>query len=64
MRGFFTSTIDIMCGDYNEFTDKCQQLGPPPIVANSNANETYSYASYMFVLVDLLESMETFQQEY
>ena len=49
----FQNMVDVMCGEYNDATDKCDSLAPPP-KAKSNPKQ---YASMASIMLDLLESL-------
>lgn len=55
-RSFITSISDIMCGDYNEDTDRCDKLGPPPTPKTFNSKQ---YKTFIWVMTDILASMKT-----
>lgn len=55
-RSFITSISDIMCGDYNEDTDRCDKLAPAPAPEKLN---TKSYKTFIWVMTDILASMKT-----
>lgn len=58
LRGLTGNMVDMMCGDYNEHTTKCDDLKRPVL---PNRKPKRSYQTFMFVLIDLIESMESFQ---
>lgn len=46
---------DIVCSEYTEASDRCQQLGPAPSAPNSK-----QYNSFILALIDLIASMGSF----
>lgn len=59
IRGLSGNMIDVMCGDYNETTNKCSELKVPHI---PSVKVKRDYKTFIFVLIDLVESMEDFQR--
>lgn len=57
IKGFFGNMANTACGSYTESTTKCEELGEPPKVTVKKAKK---YNTFMFVLIDLMESMEGF----
>ena len=57
IKGLFAGVTDIMCGDYNESTDRCKSLGSPPTPSVSN---NQNYVTFMFLLTDVLASTKSF----
>jgi hypothetical protein len=57
VRGPFAAINDIVCGDYNEFTDRCETIGPAPLPLAPNEKH---YDTYLFLLTDVLASTKGF----
>lgn len=57
IRGIFGSVVDVMCGEYNEYTNKCKELSPAPQFKLENRR---TYESFIFVLLDLFDTLNTF----
>lgn len=60
IKGLFNGVTDLMCGEYTEATDRCRQLGPPPSAPLGPKNNSRHYASFIFLLTDLLASTASF----
>lgn len=56
IRSLFQSLIDVMCGDYNEDTDRCSLLGEVPSLSPLPANRRV-YLTQMFPIIDILNSI-------
>ena len=54
-RGASSSIADLACGEYNEGTDACEKLGPPPKPLKPNRNR---YSTVALVLIELLASIK------
>lgn len=54
-RGASGQMVDLACGDYNEQTDACERLGPPPKPVKPNKNR---YKTAALVLIELLASIK------
>jgi len=64
IRAIFGSFTTVMCGEYNESTTKCEELGPIPKIKKNAVSKNLirdDFNSFVFVLLDLLESMENFE---
>jgi len=64
IRSIFGSFTTVMCGEYNDQTTLCQELGDIPDVKDKTQSKKHSirgeFESFVFVLLDLLESIENF----
>src|SRR5699024_8578195 len=58
LRGLFGNFAASFCREYNETTERCRELGPPPKPQKKNKKH---YTTFLFVLLDLLESFTNFQ---
>lgn len=58
IRGLSGNFVDFICGEYNESNTRCEEIGPPPAPLVPVKKR---YATFIFVLVDLMESIEHFQ---
>lgn len=58
LRGITSNFVNFACGDYTESTNRCESLGPQPTAAKP---VTKTYYTPIFLLVDLMESMDSFQ---
>ena len=57
IKGLSGNMVNFACGEYVESTTKCEELGPiPKIIVKNNKK----YSTFMFLLIDLMESMEGF----
>lgn len=53
--------VDMMCGEYNEYTDSCAKLPPmPKLPPGVHSNKTYH--SVMFPLIDFVLTTKTEQR--
>ncbi|KAI2804393.1 hypothetical protein BLOT_003375 [Blomia tropicalis] len=59
IKGLFNGVTDIMCGEYNEGTDKCEKLPPIP---RTNKVAKRNYQTFMFLLADVLSSSKGFKE--
>ena len=57
VRGIFGSMVDIMCGDYNENTTRCEELEPLPKSRNHSRKQ---YNNFVFLMIDLLDTIKSF----
>lgn len=57
MTSLFTPLVDLLCGDYNPSTNRCDSVIVPKGDPSYKEN---SYYSFVFVLIDLLQSMKGF----
>lgn len=54
LKTFFSSVIDVLCGDYNDHTDKCDHLKPVQFKAKGKVDYPISfYAPIVKVLANL-----------
>lgn len=60
VRGLTQGLINVLCGEYNETTDQCDILGRPPKPKKMGRTK---YSTFVFVLVDLLESIPKLDRE-
>lgn len=58
VKGLFGNIANFACGEYSESTTRCEELGPPKVPLS--LTKPKKYETFMFVLIDLLESMESF----
>lgn len=58
IRGLTGNFVNFVCGDFDETTTLCDQLGPQPSLSKPI---TKRYYTPIFLLVDLMESMKSFQ---
>ncbi|KAH9491339.1 hypothetical protein DERF_016067 [Dermatophagoides farinae] len=58
IRGLTGNFVNFVCGDFDETTTLCDQLGPQPPL---DKPITKQYYTPIFLLVDLMESMKSFQ---
>ncbi|OTF78015.1 hypothetical protein BLA29_008975 [Euroglyphus maynei] len=58
IRGITGNFVNFVCGDFDESTTLCDQLGPQPPLEKPI---TKRYYTPIFLLVDLMESMKNFQ---
>lgn len=56
VRGFVQALVDVMCGEYNDQSDRCDSIPPlPPVQLPPNRPQ---YLSMMFPLIDMFQSIK------
>lgn len=58
IAGLYTNMVNFMCGDYTDESNKCDELGPQPVVSAKSVKAKKQYLSPLFPLIDLLQSMK------
>ena len=58
VRGITGNFVNFACGEFDEVSNRCDDLGPQPDSIRPN---TKHYYTPVFILVDLMESMKSFQ---
>lgn len=55
VRSLFANLVDVICGDFNEHTDKCDKLGPTPKAVKPART---SYKAVLFHVIELIASIK------
>lgn len=58
VREIFGNFVNTMCGEYKEGTGRCDAVGPFPSAKSTGERK---YNTFLFVLLDLLESFKSFE---
>lgn len=56
LRGLSNDIVSLACSDYNEYTNRCEQLEPLEYSTNPAAME---YESILNIMIEMIESLDT-----